>query len=567
MREDSILREEVSSLVDALFESRLDTEGAEQLEDLVTHNPLASRYYFETVGLYEGLCRWSRKLAAEEANSEHVLLDSVNQESNVPSDTPAETPGLCNLCDLDPESLWGIPTPKEEPETSKKPILGFLGDCFNNGISFLGKNIVLAIVLLPLLAIATVSWMSPSLWESPQKGWTLAARVVNTVDCQWKQGGIRPGTGSFLIPGQKLELELGLIELEFSSGAQVILEGPAEFTINGENSSNLALGRLAAAVPKGAEGFTVETPNMDVIDLGTEFGVVVEEDGNIDVHVFKGLVQTKVTHLVTPVESKKQAKNPPKRRELQLEKDQAVQYDKTSNAVVTIPVDKKSFVRSLDRDNGVVANLSVINPSFELPNIRTIPEFQKQHGSTLFRPVYGWSVSGSNREKTKVAMYQISPYDSSVASCNVGPGATDGQQVATISLGVKASSAAGGPRSNWMYQSLGIITSADLGKTLKLSVDAGPRSGYGGQSHGDGTVFAAFATHVTSEQSGTMLGTPVSFRQGKEKVTQLHHLEVRLSITPDMVGQKLFILLAASDQGGKDIFQYHFDNVEVAVED
>ena len=34
-----------------------------------------------------------------------------------------------------------------------------------------------------------------------------------------------------------------------------------------------------------------------------------------------------------------------------------------------------------------------------------------------------------------------------------------------------------------------------------------------------------------------------------------------------MVGQKLFILLAASDQGGKDIFQYHFDNVEVAVED
>ena len=47
MREDSILREEVSSLVDALFESRLDTEGAEQLEDLVTHNPLASRYYFE----------------------------------------------------------------------------------------------------------------------------------------------------------------------------------------------------------------------------------------------------------------------------------------------------------------------------------------------------------------------------------------------------------------------------------------------------------------------------------------------------------------------------------------
>ena len=223
----------------------------------------------------------------------------------------------------------------------------------------------------------------------------------------------------------------------------------------------------------------------------------------------RGLVQTKVTHLVTPVESKKTSEEPTKT---------AVSYSskKTKPCNTTrrrMPSSRSRSIRKVlsaawIRDNGVVANLSVINPSFELPNIRTIPEFQKQHGSTLFRPVYGWSVSGSNREKTKVAMYQISPYDSSVASCNVGPGATDGQQVATISLGVKASSAAGGPRSNWMYQSLGIITSADLGKTLKLSVDAGPRSGYGGQSHGDGTVFAAFATHVTSEQSGTMLGTP-----------------------------------------------------------
>jgi len=75
----------------------------------------------------------------------------------------------------------------------------------------------------------------------------------------------------------------------------VILEGPIACEITSASVARLDRGRLTATVAKhtgGAAGprFTVETPTATVTDIGTSFGVAVNEAGLTDVSVFDGLV-------------------------------------------------------------------------------------------------------------------------------------------------------------------------------------------------------------------------------------------------------------------------------------
>jgi hypothetical protein len=54
--------------------------------------------------------------------------------------------------------------------------------------------------------------------------------------------------------------------------------------------ARVLLGKVTARIAKGAEGFSVMTPRGTVIDLGTEFGIEVNEMGATDLVVFQGAV-------------------------------------------------------------------------------------------------------------------------------------------------------------------------------------------------------------------------------------------------------------------------------------
>jgi hypothetical protein len=104
-----------------------------------------------------------------------------------------------------------------------------------------------------------------------------------------------PDLFASLFPGQRLALDRGLVEIAFDSGARVILEGPIACEIRSASAARLDLGRLTATVAKQAgvaagPRFTVETPTATVTDIGTSFGVAVNEAGLTDVSVFDGLV-------------------------------------------------------------------------------------------------------------------------------------------------------------------------------------------------------------------------------------------------------------------------------------
>ena len=88
-----------------------------------------------------------------------------------------------------------------------------------------------------------------------------------------------------------LELEVGIVRLDFTNGAMVTLQGPATFEIIDGERTRLDSGILTASIPESAVGFEVFTPAMDVVDLGTAFGVSVGTDGETDVCVFEGEVE------------------------------------------------------------------------------------------------------------------------------------------------------------------------------------------------------------------------------------------------------------------------------------
>ena len=91
-------------------------------------------------------------------------------------------------------------------------------------------------------------------------------------------------------PGQYV-LRSGSIHLRLLNGVDLAVTGPARFVIHSPFELDLEQGICRAAVPEAGHGFTINTAEMEVIDLGTEFGIAVDAKGRTsEVRVFDGTV-------------------------------------------------------------------------------------------------------------------------------------------------------------------------------------------------------------------------------------------------------------------------------------
>jgi hypothetical protein len=148
------------------------------------------------------------------------------------------------------------------------------------------------------LLVTAMAFMAPPFYRDlvrspPAPGSDEAPVVVATLsglhDVVWANEQIGPRQGMELAAGQALHLESGLAEITFHTGSRVLLQGPAQFVVQGDNAARLSSGKLVARVPAPAIGFTVKTPAAVITDLGTEFGVDVQA-GQVEAHVFVGEV-------------------------------------------------------------------------------------------------------------------------------------------------------------------------------------------------------------------------------------------------------------------------------------
>lgn len=116
------------------------------------------------------------------------------------------------------------------------------------------------------------------------------AVLSRLVEAEWSHQGQALEEGATIPPGA-FELTSGLAQLEFFSGATLIVEGPAELDLASEWKITCKSGRLRAFVPEPAQGFTITTPEYEAVDLGTEFALSVGADGQSEVHVVDGEVR------------------------------------------------------------------------------------------------------------------------------------------------------------------------------------------------------------------------------------------------------------------------------------
>lgn len=91
--------------------------------------------------------------------------------------------------------------------------------------------------------------------------------------------------------GSTLEITQGTVELTFKSGVKSILQAPANVTLLDDDLLYIQEGVGWFEIPSGEEGFTVNTSEFNIVDLGTVFGVVVKPEGYDEIHVIQGKVK------------------------------------------------------------------------------------------------------------------------------------------------------------------------------------------------------------------------------------------------------------------------------------
>ncbi|MGD9127764.1 MAG: DNRLRE domain-containing protein, partial [Planctomycetia bacterium] len=94
-----------------------------------------------------------------------------------------------------------------------------------------------------------------------------------------------------------------------------------------------------------AKGFAVKTPWLDVIDHGTEFGLLVgpHSDQSTEVHVFKGLVEVDVEN----------DPSLPSKTSLELRANEAVVCNPKTKQITRVPANSELLVRDLDSIDGI----------------------------------------------------------------------------------------------------------------------------------------------------------------------------------------------------------------------
>lgn len=95
---------------------------------------------------------------------------------------------------------------------------------------------------------------------------------------------------------RRIEHECGVVRVAMGNGSFVYCQGPAEFTVNGNDCVSLHSGRLVGKDTKDVPGLTVLTPDAKLVDLGTEFGVNVLPGEMTEIHVFEGSVDMRTAN-------------------------------------------------------------------------------------------------------------------------------------------------------------------------------------------------------------------------------------------------------------------------------
>lgn len=138
------------------------------------------------------------------------------------------------------------------------------------------------------LKVAEVKSPAPPPRVAPPPG--AMALVKSTIKVKQLSQKKRIRKGDWIMDNEMYEIKEGMVCLTFVSGATASIRGPARFQIVSGNALRFEEGELFSRVPPAASGFRVLTAVLDVVDIGTAFGVTAFAAGEVEVQVHEGEV-------------------------------------------------------------------------------------------------------------------------------------------------------------------------------------------------------------------------------------------------------------------------------------
>jgi len=133
---------------------------------------------------------------------------------------------------------------------------------------------------------------------APLQGLPVVA-VVTALDGISQEGVAQSAIKDRLEVGSRLKAGIikltdGELQLDFLGGARLLLSAPAELHMVSNSAATLVSGAAGVRVRHTQKGFVLNTPDVAVVDVGTEFAVRVDTERHTQVHVYTGEVEISV---------------------------------------------------------------------------------------------------------------------------------------------------------------------------------------------------------------------------------------------------------------------------------
>ena len=345
--------ENIAKLVESLCQNDMTAEKTAQLDELLRNNKEARRYYIRYLHMHTGLRKMLGRKSGEarraclEALLDHAELKSELDDfenNNFENDAMPSCPSLNLLAE---DLLSGQPDSRLSCSLEIEPNQGLINtirqsfptsiqDAIGSSTFFIG-TIVFCLSIFAFMMVLLLP--SNEVQNGP------LALISQTVDAVWSNVTDADDLKQ-LSAGKLLKLESGLAQVQYQNGVLVNLQGPCSFVISGPNRGLLMEGTVSALVENGEPGFAILTPIGKVTDLGTEFGVRVKENHDVEVQTFQGLVRLDVDRV-----GYKSVNATMPAQSLEIRRGEAVQVDAQRRIVKPVYYAPDRFVRTYKKLN------------------------------------------------------------------------------------------------------------------------------------------------------------------------------------------------------------------------
>lgn len=315
----------IDQLLNGYFDEALDAEEKCELEQWLLAWPQARQRFWDRSRLHANLRQigqesWGQQLASRQGTGavREIAVQEISVAALCPSEMGVEPERTTSLISM--SGVWQFPALRRCVYS-----LGLL--CVGSVIVFLGWRTIQTLGMRRGSSVEWLSRVSPDIdsgsraiesrgeanqssgslgqsgvvqsdiggWQEEsvsddfgQERWVGVLRKA--IDVRWSSGMSQPPHAGEPLGARVLEFDQGLVEIQTSRGALLVLEGPARLELVSAMEVRCESGRLRVDVPPPAVGFQVHTPLVNVIDRGTSFAMNVRGEEVAEVHVIKGQV-------------------------------------------------------------------------------------------------------------------------------------------------------------------------------------------------------------------------------------------------------------------------------------